>query len=227
MEINNAFVVPASIEEAWMTLLDVERLVPCMPGATLDAYDGEQVDGKMRVKLGPITVSYVGTVRFVERDSQTHRVVIQASGKERTGAGTADAQITAGLVEEGEHTRVVVVTDLDISGRPAQFGRGMIASVAQSIIDRFAANLAEAMAAGPPEETSEPGVVEAPTGPKAASEPYAPASSHPASAEPESLDVLGLLGSGRINYESLLPCAVAALVGFVVGRSLSRQAAPR
>jgi carbon monoxide dehydrogenase subunit G len=148
LQIDNALLVPAAPEQAWAALLDVERLVPCMPGAILDSYDGDRVSGRMRVKLGPITVSYGETATFVIRDIEARRVEIQGSGKARTGTGTAEARITADLMPEGDRTRVVVATDMDITGRPEQFGRGLIASVAQNMVDRFATNLAATMAAG-------------------------------------------------------------------------------
>jgi carbon monoxide dehydrogenase subunit G len=237
VQIHNYFVVPASIEEAWTTLLDVERLVPCMPGASLDSYDGERVDGKVRVKLGPITVSYVGTATFVIRDSDSRHVAIRATGRERTGAGTADARITADLVADGDRTRVVVTTDLDITGRPAQFGRGMIASVAQHIIDRFAANLAETMtaAATEPVPVATSGAprtdvegAEAETRGSSSRPPLTPSPIRSlAESEAEPLDVMALLRLGELTWAKSLPYAAAVLLGLVVGGLCARRTGQR
>jgi carbon monoxide dehydrogenase subunit G len=127
-------------------LLDVERIAPCMPGATVDSVDGDVVKGRIKVKVGPVTMTYAGTARFVERDEQARAVTLEASGKETRGAGTASATIRSALQDEGGQTKVVVHTTMSVTGRPAQFGRGVMAEVGGRIIERFAANLAALLA---------------------------------------------------------------------------------
>jgi carbon monoxide dehydrogenase subunit G len=142
MELENSFVVPADIETAWKTLLDVEAIAPCMPGATLTSFDGDAFTADVKVKLGPVMMMFGGEGKFVSRDESTHTVVIDASGKEKKGAGTAAAVVTAQLISEGpESTRAQIVTDLTVTGKAAQFGRGVMADVSKRLIDQFAGNL--------------------------------------------------------------------------------------
>jgi carbon monoxide dehydrogenase subunit G len=143
MQLRNSFSVPVPVAEAWPILLDVERVATCMPGATLTGASGDTYTGTVKVKLGPITVSYQGQARFVERDATAGRAVIEASGKESRGAGTAKATVVITLHDERDQTRVEILTDLAVSGKPAQFGRGVMADVSARLIDRFAAALAE------------------------------------------------------------------------------------
>jgi carbon monoxide dehydrogenase subunit G len=142
MELENSFVVPADIDTAWKTLLDVEAIAPCMPGATLTSFDGDSFTADVKVKLGPVMMMFGGEGKFVKRDEETHTVVIDAAGKEKKGAGTAAAVVTAQLVSEGpESTRANIVTDLTVTGKAAQFGRGVMADVSKRLIDQFAGNL--------------------------------------------------------------------------------------
>src|SRR6516162_2456532 len=146
MDLEHSFTIPVPPEQAWQALLDVERIAPCMPGATVDSVDGDVVKGRIKVKVGPVTMTYAGTARFVERDEQARAVTLEASGKETRGAGTASATIRSTLQDEGGQTRVVVHTTMSVTGRPAQFGRGVMAEVGGRIIERFAANLAALLA---------------------------------------------------------------------------------
>jgi carbon monoxide dehydrogenase subunit G len=147
MKLENEFTVPAPVDEAWKVLLDVERVAPCMPGATLLTVDGDEFTGTVKVKVGPIQVTYKGHARFAERDESAHRAVIEASGKEARGSGTASAAVTAVLTSAGPSTtKVHVETDLNVTGRPAQFGRGVMAEVAGKLIDQFANCLADELA---------------------------------------------------------------------------------
>lgn len=146
MQLDHEFRVPVPVATAWTVLLDVERIAPCMPGATLTKVDGQEFEGKVRVKVGPITVTYRGSARFSEVDEQARTAVIVARGKEARGPGTADATITAELHDEGEATRVNVRTNLAITGRPAQFGRSVMNDVGAKLIGRFADCLAEKLA---------------------------------------------------------------------------------
>ena len=142
MQLENKFTVAAPVDEAWKVLLDVERVARCMPGATLDGVDGDDFRGRVKVKVGPIVVTYQGTAKFVQKDEQAHRAVIDAAGKDSRGSGTAKATVTTALTGRGDETDVSVVTDLNITGRPAQFGRGVISDVAGKLTDKFAENLA-------------------------------------------------------------------------------------
>jgi len=148
MQLEHEFVVPVPIGQAWDVLLDVERIAPCMPGATVDAFDGETVEGRVKVKVGPIQVTYTGTARFTEKDEAGRRVVIDASGKEARGSGTAKASIVGQLVEQGSATKVTVTTDLAITGKPAQFGRGVMVEVGNKLLGRFADCLADEIRQG-------------------------------------------------------------------------------
>lgn len=148
MELENSFVVPADIDTAWKTLLDVEAIAPCMPGATLTSFDGDNFTADVKVKLGPVTMNFAGEGKFVTRDEATHTTVIDASGKETKGAGTAGAKITATLVSEGPtSTRANIVTDLTVTGKAAQFGRGVMADVSKKLIGQFASNLEQVIVA--------------------------------------------------------------------------------
>ena len=141
MELHHEFVVPIGIEEAWEAFNDLERIGPAFPGAAVTGVDGDDFTGSAKVKLGPISLQYTGTGTFASRDATGKRAVIEASGKDKRGNGTAGATITASLHEEGTGTRVLLDTDLKITGRPAQFGRGVIQDVGGKILDQFAANL--------------------------------------------------------------------------------------
>ncbi|WP_329342532.1 SRPBCC family protein [Streptomyces sp. NBC_00663] len=150
MELHHEFTVPVPVDDAWRALLDIERVAPCMPGASVEDHDGKTVTGSVKVKVGPITVTYKGTAVFEEQDDAAHRMVLIASGRETRGQGTARATVTGKLVEQdGGGTAVSVHTDLTVTGRPAQFGRGVMAEVGDRIIGQFAACLAEQLAAVP------------------------------------------------------------------------------
>lgn len=146
MELLNSFVVNAPIDEAWKTLLDVERVAPCMPGATLTKVEGDDIEGSVKVKLGPVTMTYAGKARFVTRDDENYYAVIEGTGKETKGTGTAKAVVHTALHSEApDRTRVEVTTDLTITGKAAQFGRGVMQDVAGRLIDQFADNLSAVM----------------------------------------------------------------------------------
>jgi uncharacterized protein len=150
MELDNSFTVPATPDRAWDVLLDVERIAPCMPGATVEEFDGEVVTGRIKVKVGPVALTYRGTAKFLERDPEARVVVLEASGKETRGAGTASATVRASLepAATGEGTQVVMHTTMNVTGRPAQFGRGVIAEVGGKLIEKFAGNLAQLISDG-------------------------------------------------------------------------------
>jgi carbon monoxide dehydrogenase subunit G len=153
MELTNDFRVAAPVDTVWQALTDVERIAPCMPGAELQSVEGDEYKGVVKVKVGPITAQYKGAAKFASRDDATHRAVLEAEGRETRGQGNASATITAELTPDGDGTTVSVVTDLKISGRVAQFGRGVLADVSGKLIDQFADCLADKL--GGPGEGSE------------------------------------------------------------------------
>ncbi len=138
MRLEHSFTVPVPVASAWAVLLDLPRIAPCMPGATLTGVQDDTFTGTVKVKLGPIALTYRGKGRFVERDEAAHRMVVEATGKDIRSAGTAAATVTATLAADGDRTAVEVITDLTVTGRPAQFGRGMIAEVGSKLIGQFA-----------------------------------------------------------------------------------------
>ena len=143
IELDNSFTVPVPPEQAWDVLLDVERIAPCMPGATVTSVEGDEIAGQVKVKLGPLSLSYKGTAKFIEKDPASHTIAIEATGKETRGAGTASAIVHASLKPddaEGQ-TTVSIHTSLNVTGRPAQFGRSLLPEVSGKLIDQFAANL--------------------------------------------------------------------------------------
>ncbi len=137
MRLDNEFVVPRPVDEAWTVLTDVERIAPCMPGAQLTEVVGDSYHGTVKVKVGPVVAQYRGAVRFTELDPERHHVVLEAKGKERNGRGLASALVTADLAGEDGGTRVTVRTELTISGPLAQFGRGAIAEVSGRLLNQF------------------------------------------------------------------------------------------
>jgi uncharacterized protein len=145
MRLENAFTVPAPVDQAWAVLLDVERVAPCLPGAALDGGDGTDFSGSMTIKLGPVTSRYSGTVRIEQADEPGRRAVLRAQARDARGDGTASATITTQLEPAGEGTRVRVVTEMQVSGPAAQFGRGVMQDVSGKLMRQFADCLAEEM----------------------------------------------------------------------------------
>ncbi|WP_369220977.1 SRPBCC family protein [Streptomyces sp. R39] len=143
MELHHEFTVPVPVDEAWPALLDIERVAPCLPGAVVEDYDGRTVTGSVKVKVGPVTVTYRGTAVFEEQDEEAHRIVLAASGRETRGQGTARATVTGTLTAHDDGTAVAVHTDLTVTGRPAQFGRGVLSEVGDRLVGQFAACLAQ------------------------------------------------------------------------------------
>jgi carbon monoxide dehydrogenase subunit G len=240
MDLDNVFSVPTSPARAWEVLLDVERIAPCMPGATVEEFDGEVVTGRIKVKVGPVSLTYRGTAKFVERDPEAQVVVLDASGKETRGAGTASATVRASLEPEGsgESTKVVIHTTMNVTGRPAQFGRGVIAEVGGKLIAQFAGNLAQLIAGsnGPGADSAvaatgtdaaDGGAQDAQAvsnGSSAAATATPPAASTAVASAPppgdDSLNLLRLVGPAILKRVVPVAAAVAALA--LLGRQVRR-----
>jgi uncharacterized protein len=137
LELKHEFTVPASIEETWDAFNDIESVAACFPGATVTSVEGDTFAGSCKVKLGPIALVYNGSGTFVEKDESARRMVIDAKGKDKRGNGTAGAHVTATMTEAGTGTRVEVLTDLAITGKPAQFGRGVMQDVSDKLLGQF------------------------------------------------------------------------------------------
>ncbi len=141
MELAHEFTVNTPIDRAWAVLTDVERIAPCMPGAELTEVDGDTYHGLVKVKVGPITAQYKGTASFVEKDEAAHRAVLKAAGRDSRGQGNASATVTAVMTEQADGTRVTIATNMTVSGRVAQFGRGVMADVTAKLLQQFVGNL--------------------------------------------------------------------------------------
>ncbi|HET6651922.1 MAG TPA: SRPBCC family protein [Nocardioides sp.] len=192
MELTHTFTVPATVDATWAHFQDIESVAGCFPGATVTEVSGDDFKGSCKVKLGPIALVYSGTGSFVEKDEAAHRFVVDAKGKDKRGNGTAGATVTATMSDSGGSTDVTVVTDLAITGKPAQFGRGVIQDVSDKLLGQFVACLeqqvGESTAAGAAAatETVEPAgseiPPEPPESPAAPAPPAAPATAGSASA---------------------------------------------
>ncbi|SEF35668.1 Carbon monoxide dehydrogenase subunit G [Amycolatopsis pretoriensis] len=242
MRLDHEFTVPAPIGEVWQAVVDPERVAPCMPGATLTKVEGDKFSGTVKVKLGPISLLYKGNGEFLEKDDAAHKVTIKASGKDSRGAGTAAATVTLTLTEAEGGTHGSVATDLSITGKPAQFGRGLISEVGGKILDTFAGCLSgklapsaspapSPVAAAPtpePTATAEPVAKPAPsvkpapttaeinTDPKpASSSDRPPLRSVPAAPETEAIDLLDYAGQSVLKRVTPVLLGIAAVVGLV------------
>jgi uncharacterized protein len=214
MELHHEFTVPVPVDEAWRALLDIERVAPCLPGASVEDYDGKTVTGSVKVKVGPITVTYRGTAVFEEQDESAHRMVLIASGRETRGQGTARATVTGTLTGQDGGTAVSVRTDLAVTGRPAQFGRGVMAEVGDRLIGQFARCLAERL--------GEPERVPGRSGePETASEPVRPVQEP----DDEPLDLLRAIGVpvAKRAAAALVAAAVVVIAATRIRRMWSRR----
>ncbi len=225
MELTSEFVVPVGIDEAWALLTDVERIAPCMPGAELQEIDGDDYRGVVKVKVGPITAQYKGQATFIKKDEDAHIAVLDASGRDVKGQGNAKATITATLVSEGKGTKVSVVTDLAITGRVAQFGRGVMADVSSKLLGQFVTCLEQNVLNPPAEAVPEPVPAAAPvaTAAPAATVTEAPAGPRKVSAPAYSAEPVNLLdAAGASVFKRLLLPVVGVMLVLVAGRSLRR-----
>ena len=213
MQLDHEFTVPVPVDRAWPVLLDINRIAPCMPGATITTVDGEEFEGTVKVKVGPITVTYGGTATFLEVDETERRAVLEARGKETRGSGTASARVTAQLHDEGEKTRVTVSTDLSITGKPAQFGRGVMADVGAKLLGQFADCLSGTLAgeADPPPSPAAAQPATPAAGQAGAAATPAPAAVLDAPAPRETADAIDLLGTAGIPVLKRLAPVLAAI----------------
>ena len=246
MQFENSFDVEAPVDEVYKALLDVERVAPCVPGAEVLEQNGEDsYKVAIKVKVGPMSMQYKGDVEIVERDEASHRAVMRAKAREARGQGTANADVVLTLASEGDaRTHGTMATDVQLSGRVASMGRGIIQDVSARIIDQFSANLAE-MLGGGGEPAAEPAVAPAaepqpvpgpsepaaaepappapappPEPPKAATTPPRPKAAPATEAELSATDVAGAVIAGRLKDPKVLAAVVggALLVGYLLGR---------
>lgn len=213
MELTHSFSVPVGIDRAWAVLTDVEGIAPCMPGAELREVEGDEYRGVVKVKVGPITAQYQGKATITEKDEASHRIVVKAEGRETRGQGNASANVTATLQSDGDATTVSVVTDLNVTGRVAQFGRGVMADVSNKLLGQFATCLEGKLA----EDSSPAGNPSPAENPEAAPAAAAgPRKIESAPAEP--VDLLGAAGAPVLKR--VAPVVAAAVVAYVVWRLL-------
>jgi carbon monoxide dehydrogenase subunit G len=224
MEFENTFDIAAPIDEVWATLLDVERVAPCVPGAEVLERTGEDAyKVAIKVRVGPMSMQYRGDIEIVGTEPETHTANMRARARETRGQGNADADVRMQLREEGGRTLGTIHTEVQLSGRVAAMGRGIIVDVSGRIVDQFSENLA-AMLAGPPQPAEpEPAAVVpegAPTGAQAVPPEPAPAPAAPAGAELSALSLAGAVVKGRLKEPRTLAgvLGAVALLAFLLGR---------
>ena len=249
MELVNDFTVNVPVDEAWVTLTDVERIAPCLPGAQLQEVEGNTYRGVVKVKVGPILANFKGQAEFVERDVVNHRAVLKADGRDTGGKGNAAALITAQLTSKGDSTtHVQVTTDLTITGKVAQFGRGAMTDISNKLLGQFVENLettvlgqpsaaapavgattGTATAAAPAPAAEAPRASMAPEAPAAASTPTASAATGTTPApgvrkieqrDVEPLDLMGTAGPAMLKR--LVPAGILGVVLILILRRLFR-----
>ena len=221
MELDHEFTVPVPVDQAWPILLDVERIAPCVPGAALDSIEAEEFHGRLKVKLGAMTITYRGTARIVSADEASHTVSIEGSAKEARGSGTASVTVQAQLHgQDDDTTRVTVHTKLNVTGRPAQFGRNILSEVGGKLIDRFATALAEELQA--PEqkaaETTDESAGQAPAGP---AEENVQVGTQPLHQREDAIDLFEVAGPSVAKRA--IPIAAVAVGLFAIARLIRRR----
>jgi carbon monoxide dehydrogenase subunit G len=207
MDLNHQFTVAVPVEDAWRILTDVERIAPCLPGAQLQEIEGETYRGVVKVKVGPIQAQFKGQASFIERDDAAHKVVLKGEGRDTTGKGNAAAVITAEMTAvDASNTSVTVNTDLSVTGKVAQFGRGAMADISDKLLAQFVVNL-NALIAEQPATAAPAATAAAPTGGVRTIE----------SAEVAPLDLLSAAGSPILKRAiPVVVVVVAVLVWLVV-----------
>jgi len=225
MELKSEFRVGIPVEQAWSTLTDVEFIAPCMPGAQLTEIDGDEFKGGVKVKVGPITAQYKGSAKFVELDEANRRIVLEASGRDSRGAGNAAAEVTAEMTPDGDGTVVSIATDLKVTGKVAQFGRGVMADVTEKLIGQFVDSLEQKLSEIGVQDDAGAAADDAPADDTEASDETGEesASSGPRQiemAEPEPVDLLETAGRPMLK-RILAPLAV--VVFFLFNRRRRRK----
>jgi uncharacterized protein len=225
IELDNSFTVPVPPEQAWEVLLDVERIAPCMPGASVTSVEGDEIQGQVKVKLGPLSLAYKGTAKFTEKDHENRKIAIEATGKETRGAGTASANVHATLTPadvEGS-TLVAIHTSLNVTGRPAQFGRSLLPEVGGKLIAQFASNLEALISAGSPAEEATDAPEDAGTADDSSGEaaPVAAKPAAPVMKQEESLNAFKFVVVPVLKR--VIPVAAVGAAIAVVIRRLTRK----
>jgi carbon monoxide dehydrogenase subunit G len=239
MEINDSFRVSTPIDATWKVMLDIEGIAPCLPGAQLQEIDGDEFRGVVKVKVGPITAQYKGTAKLAEVDETNRRIVIDASGRDTRGQGNAKATIVVTMVPEGAGTKVDVATDLAITGKVAQFGRGVLADVSSKLMGQFVENVERDVLSsagggdtshegGPYEQALASAVTPSAAKPSATAAGTAPVGTGSASTGPRKIDSKEVAPvdlfqvAGAPLTKRLIPIGVGALVLFVLWRLIRR-----
>jgi carbon monoxide dehydrogenase subunit G len=225
MKIQNEIEVAAPPGELFDVLADVERVAPLLPGASLEGKeDDDTYAGTVKVKVGPITASYQGTLRFVELDHDSRRAVMAASADEKEGQGNLEARITASVSGSDSQSVLSLDTDLDVRGKAAQFGRGALGNVSQRILDQFARNLESEVLSGggqteeTPSEGAETGEETAPAREAEAARASAAAT---APAGEESLDLMSVVGTPALRQ--VAPAVAGLVLGLLIGNYVSSR----
>jgi len=208
MKLENEIRVSVPIDRAWEVLTDIPLITPCLPGATLTDHDADEYKGKVKIKVGPVTADYSGSAVFVTRDEATHHVEISAAGRDSRGSGNASATITADMTTDGDGTKVSIATDLKISGKVAQFGKGMIAEVSAKLIDQFVDCIEQELLG---EAIIDQVAAESAAGPGTAAAPARP--------RPQQAETLDLMEyAGNSVYKRLIP--VVAVIAVLIALRL-------
>jgi carbon monoxide dehydrogenase subunit G len=217
MKLENEFTVSVPINRAWEVLTDIPLITPCLPGATLTDHDADEYKGKIKIKLGPVTADYSGSAVFVQRDEAARHVEISASGRDSRGSGNASATITADMTPDGDGTKVSITTDLKISGKVAQFGKGMIAEVSAKLIDQFVDCIEQ-------ELLGEAIIEQVATESAAAGTGTATTMTAPVRPRPQQAETLDLMEyAGNSVYKRLIPIAAVIAVLLALGLVLRRR----
>jgi carbon monoxide dehydrogenase subunit G len=225
MEIADSFRVSTSIDDTWKVLLDIEGIAPCLPGAQLQEVEGDEYRGVVKVKVGPITAQYKGVAKLAEVDESNRRIVIDASGRDTRGQGNANATIMVSMTPEGAGTKVDVVTDLSITGKVAQFGRGVLSDVSSKLMGQFVENLErDVLTTAGGGDTSHSGgpyeqALESVTPASAAATSTGPRRIDSPEAEP--VDLFEMAGDSVAKR--LVPIGLGALVLFLIWRILRNR----
>lgn len=230
MELHHEFTVPADADRVWETLLDLERVGGCFPGATVTEASEDGFAGTVKVKLGPIALVYAGSGTFLERDATAHRAVIEAKGKDKRGNGTAGATVTLQLSPDGDATRVAVDTDLAITGKPAQFGRGVMQDVSDKLLGQFVGCIESQFDPSEPAESETVAAQAIPSpspqsgpesSPQSTPQPAARPAPRPTPPVDDAIDLGAVALPSAVKQWG--PYAVAGLVGVLIGYAIGHD----